>query len=45
MFCHVKTKPFVMLTDGNEFPASEWILFSFLISVLRIGKDPFPTKC
>lgn len=44
MFCHVKTKPFVMLTDGNESLSFEWIL-SFLTSVLRTGKDPFSTKC
>lgn len=29
MFCHIKTKPFVMLTDGNESPSFEWILSFF----------------
>lgn len=31
MFCHVKTKPFVMLTDGNEFPRF-WMDTFFLLS-------------
>lgn len=35
MFCHVKTKPFVMLTDGNESPQfwmDTFFLFSFQYS-------------
>lgn len=40
MFCHVKPKPFVMLTDGNESPSFEWILsFFFHFSIQNMERS------